>query len=366
MSDAESSLLLPVDRVDKVTCMDLRNGSFTEELKRLFYFAAPMAAVVIAQFTLQIISMVMVGHLGNLALASACLASSFCNIGLSCALDTLSGQAYGAKLYRKLGVQTYTAMFCLTLVCIPFSIIWFNIEKLLVFLGQDQAIAHEAGRYAAWLIPGLFSYAVTQPLTRYFQNQSKITPLLITSTLVFCFHAPLCWLLVYKSGLGFLGGAVAMGLSNWLCAIILGCIMCFSSACSETRAPLSMEIFNGVGEFFRYALPSAAMVCLQTIATVSAIPIAIAAAASTRISNELGAGNSRAAHIVVYTATFLAVMESLVVSMSLLVGRSVFGYVFSSDERTVDYVAKMAPLLSISIILDGLQAVLQGDADGNT
>ena len=81
---------------------------------------------------------------------------------------------------------------------------------------------------------------------------------------------------------------------------------------------------------------------------------------STRISNELGAGNSRAAHIVVYTAMFLAVMESLVVSMSLLVGRSVFGYVFSSDERTVDYVAKMAPLLYVSILLDGLQAVLAG------
>ena len=75
------------------------------------------------------------------------------------------GQAYGAKLYRKLGVQTYTAMFCLTLVCIPIAIIWLNIEKLLVFLSQDHAIAHEAGRYAAWLIPGLFSYAVTQPLT---------------------------------------------------------------------------------------------------------------------------------------------------------------------------------------------------------
>ncbi|CAN6902322.1 unnamed protein product [Brassica oleracea var. botrytis] len=347
MSDAESSLLLPVDRVDKVTCMDLRNGSFTEELKRLIYFAAPLAAVD--------------------------LWSSLSSHRIVMCLRY--GQAYGAKLYRKLGVQTYTAMFCLTLVCIPIAIIWLNIEKLLVFLSQDHAIAHEAGRYAAWLIPGLFSYA------------SMITPLLITSTLVFCFHAPLCWLLVYKSGLGFLGGAVAMGLSSWLCAIILGCIMCFSSACSETRAPLSMEIFNGVGEFFRYALPSAAMVCLewwsfeliillsgllpnpeletsvlsiclQTIATVSAIPIAIAAAASTRIFNELGAGNSRAAHIVVYTATFLAVMESLVVSMSLLVGRSVFGYVFSSDERTVDYVAKMAPLLSISIILDGLQAVL--------
>ncbi|CDY39617.1 BnaC05g11460D [Brassica napus] len=398
MVDAESSakdiLLLPVDRVQVVTWRNLRDGSFTEELKRLISFATPMAAVVIAQFSLQIISMVMVGHLGNLALASASLASSFCNvtgfsfiIGLSCALDTLSGQAYGAKLYRKLGVQTYTAMFCLTLVCFPISIVWFNMGKLLVFLGQDHSIAHEAGRYAAWLIPGLFSYAVLQPLTRYFQNQSMIRPLLITSSFVFCLHVPLCWLLVYKSGLGFLGGALAMGLSNWLYAILLGSIMYFSSSCFETRAPLTMEIFNGVGEFFSYALPSAAMVCLewwsyeliillsgllpnpeletsvlsvclQTVATIYSIPLAISAAASTRISNELGAGNSRAAHIVVYAAMSLAVVESLVVSMSLLVGRNVFGYVFSSDKETVDYVAKMALLVSISIILDGSQGVL--------
>ncbi|KAG2321342.1 hypothetical protein Bca52824_014555 [Brassica carinata] len=351
-----------------------------------------MAAVVIAQFTLQIISMVMVGHLGNLALASASLASSFCNvtgfsfiIGLSTALDTLSGQAYGAKLYRKLGLDIHSSYLSYTSLFL--SIIWFNMEKLLVFLGQDHSIAHEAGRYAAWLIPGLFSYAVLQPLTRYFQNQSMIRPLLITSSFVFCLHVPLCWLLVYKSGLGFLGGALAMGLSNWLYAILLGSIM-FSSACSETRAPLSMEIFNGVGEFFRYALPSAAMVCLewwsyelmillsgllpnpeletsvlsvclQTISTIYSIPLAIAAAASTRISNELGAGNYRAAHIVVYAATSFAVMESVVVSLCLLLGRNVFGYVFSSDKATVDYVAKLAPLVSITIILDSLQGFSQ-------
>ncbi|KAG2241824.1 hypothetical protein Bca52824_096337 [Brassica carinata] len=73
MADAESSindmdsLLPPVDRVERGTWRDLREGSYTEELKRIIFFAAPMAAVVIAQFTLQIISMVMVGHLGNLA-----------------------------------------------------------------------------------------------------------------------------------------------------------------------------------------------------------------------------------------------------------------------------------------------------------
>ncbi|CAN8305137.1 unnamed protein product [Cochlearia groenlandica] len=403
--EAESTnniaLLLPEDRVaKKVTWRDLRDGSFTEELKRLVLFAVPMAAVVISQFMLQIISMAMVGHLGKLALASASLASSFCNVtgfsfimGLSCALDTLSGQAYGAKLYKKLSVQTYTAMFCLALVCIPLSVIWLNMGKLLVLLGQDHSIAYEAGRYAVWLIPGMFAFAVSQPLTRYFQNQSLITPLLITSCLVFCLHIPLTWLLVYRSGLGNVGGALALSLSLWLNATILGSFMLFSPACSETRAPPSMEMFDGVGEFFKYALPSAAMVCLewwsfefivllsgllpnpqletsvlsvclQTIGVLYSIPLAIATAASTRISNELGAGNCREAHMVVYASMSLALMEALVVSTTLLVCRDVFGYIFSSDGETVAYVARMAPLVSITIILDGFQGVLSGIARG--
>ena len=81
---------------------------------------------------------------------------------------------------------------------------------------------------------------------------------------------------------------------------------------------------------------------------------------STRISNELGAGNSRAAHIVVYAAMSLAVIDALIVSMSLLIGRNLFGHIFSSDKETIDYVAKMAPLVSISLMLDALQGVLSG------
>lgn len=101
-------------------------------------------------------------------------------------------------------------------------------------------------------------------------------------------------------------------------------------------------------------------VCLQTISTMYSIPLAIAAAASTRISNELGAGNSRAAHIVVYAAMSLAVVDALMVGTSLLAGKNLLGQVFSSDKNTIDYVAKMAPLVSISLILDSLQGVLSG------
>ncbi|XP_010554171.1 PREDICTED: protein DETOXIFICATION 12-like [Tarenaya hassleriana] len=385
---------------ERVTWRDLRDGALLEEIKRVGRLAAPMAAVVVLQYALQIISMAMVGHLGQLSLSSTSLATSFCNvtglsfiIGMSCALDTLSGQAYGAKLYRKLGIQTYTAMFCLALVCIPLSLIWVNISKLLVLVGQDPLISHEAGRYATCLIPALFAYAVLQPLTRYFQNQSLIRPLLISSFIALCVHVPLCWLLVYKSGLRNLGGAVAFSLSIWVNVIILGSFMRYSSACSATRAKLSMEIFHGIGEFFRYAFASAAMVCLewwsyeflilfsgllpnpqletsvlsiclQTVSSIYSLPLAIGAAGSTRVSNELGAGNSRAAHIAVYAAMSLAVIETLVVSTSLFFGRHIFGYVFSNEKATVDYVATLAPLVSISLILDGLQGVLSGIARG--
>ncbi|KAL0733970.1 hypothetical protein Bca4012_010180 [Brassica carinata] len=53
---------------------------------------------------------------------------------------TLSGQACGAMLYGKLRGQTYTSMFCLTLVCFPLSILWFNMEKLFFSLSETTLL----------------------------------------------------------------------------------------------------------------------------------------------------------------------------------------------------------------------------------
>ncbi|KAK1553309.1 hypothetical protein Q3G72_032564 [Acer saccharum] len=64
----------------------------------------------------------MVGHLGQLYLSSSAIAISFSAVtgfslvyGMSTALETLNGQAYGAEQYQRLGIQTYTALFGLIL-----------------------------------------------------------------------------------------------------------------------------------------------------------------------------------------------------------------------------------------------------------
>ena len=85
--------------------------------------------------------------------------------GMSGALETLCGQAFGAEQYQGHGTYTYGAIICLFIVCIPISLLWIFTDKLLILTGQDPAIATKAGKYLIWLIPILHS------LVRFLQTQ---------------------------------------------------------------------------------------------------------------------------------------------------------------------------------------------------
>ncbi|KAH9681392.1 protein DETOXIFICATION 12 [Citrus sinensis] len=263
----EKSLLIPKESLSSTsTTWDLLSG----EVKKQGYIAAPMVAVTLSQYLLQVVSMMMVGHLGQLALSSTAMFISLASVtgfsvllGMASALETLCGQAYGAQQYQRIGTQIYTAIFCLFLVCFPLSFLWIYMGRLLVLVGQDPRISHEVGKFIIWLLPALFAYAAMQALIRYFQSQSLIIPMFLSSYAALCLHIPICWGLVLKSGLGTLGGALAIGISYWLNLTFLAIYMKFSTASAESRAPISMELFRGIGEFFHFAIPSAVMVCLE-------------------------------------------------------------------------------------------------------
>nr|GEU50071.1 protein DETOXIFICATION 12-like [Tanacetum cinerariifolium] len=330
---------------------DSSNGRLTwsvfgNEAKKFGYIAGPMVAVTVSQYLLQVISVMVVGHLGELALSSTAIAISISGVtgfsfilGMSSALETLCGQAYGAKQYKKFGTQTYTAIFSLLIVSIPLSVLWMYTKNILILTGQSPSIAHEAGRFITWLIPSIFAYATLQPLVRYFQMQSMLYPMLISSTLAL------------------------------------------------------FEVLHGVKEFFSYAIPSAIMICLEwwsyeflillsgllpnpeletsvlsvclnTISTLYAIAYGFGAGISTRVSNELGAGNPQGARVAVYVVLIIAIVETSIVSTSVFVSRRVFGYIFTNEKEVVDYVTRMAPLLCLNILMDSLQGTLSGVARG--
>ncbi|XP_047323160.1 protein DETOXIFICATION 12-like [Impatiens glandulifera] len=387
------------EETDKVRGV-LTWGVFGQEMNRLGRLAAPLVAVTLSQFLLQVISLMMVGHLGSLSLSSTAIATSLASVtgfslllGLASALETLCGQAYGAKQYYKLGTQTYTAIFCLIIACIPLSLLWLYMGDLLIFIGQDRLISQEAGKFITWLIPSLFASSILQPLFRYFQMQSLTIPMFLSTCFTLLLHIPLCWLLVFKSGLHNLGAALAMDISYWLNAIFLLVYMRFSSACAKTRVPLSMDVLRGVGEFFRFAIPSSIMICLEwwsfelvillsgllpnpqletsvlsvclnTISTLYSIPYGLGSAASTRVSNELGAGNPQGARTAVFAVVLFAIGEASIASAVLFSTRYVFGYMFSNEKEVVSYVTSMAPLICLSVVIDSIQGVLSGVARG--
>ena len=81
-------------------------------------------------------------------------------------------------------------------------------------------------------------------------------------------------------------------------------------------------------------------------------------ACSTRVANELRAGNPKRTRIAVYTVMVMAGVESLMVSAIVFAARNEYGYLYSSETEVVDYVRTMAPLVSLSVIFDALHAVL--------
>lgn len=101
--------------------------------------------------------------------------------GMAGGLETLCGQAFGAGQYQKLRTYTCTAMISLLLVCPPICLLWIFLDKLLPLVGQDSLISLEARNYSVWLIPALFGAAILKPLTRYFQSQSSILLMLLSS-----------------------------------------------------------------------------------------------------------------------------------------------------------------------------------------
>nr|GMC67853.1 protein DETOXIFICATION 14-like [Ipomoea batatas] len=375
--------------------------AFWEELKKVSCIALPMVVVTISQQLVTTIGMMMVGHLGELSLSGAAIATSLTNVtgfsllfGMASALETLCGQAYGALQYKKLGVYTFGAIIPLIVACIPISILWVFMDKLLMLIGQDPLISVEAKKYSTWLIPALFPYAILQPLVRYLQAQSLILPMLLSSVVSLCFHVPVCWAFVFKFNLGSSGAAMAIALSYWLNVVLLGVYVRCSSSCNDTRISFSREIYSCIGEFVRLAIPSAGMICLewwtyeivillsgllpnpQLEASVLSIclliasshyfiPFSIGAGASTRVSNELGAGNTEAARIAVLAVLVLTLSEAVLANTALLCSSRVLGFAFSNEKEVVDYIRGMVPFVCLLVLTDCIQGVLSGVVRGN-
>ncbi|KAM3204068.1 hypothetical protein P3L10_027477 [Capsicum annuum] len=279
-----------------------------EEARNQILFSLPMIVVTSCFYLINLVSVMLTGHLGKLELAAPNLANSWAvvtglsfMIGLSGALETLCGQGYGAKMYRMLGIHLQTSCIISFIFSTTIAVIWWYSDRILILVHQDPDIAKEAGVFLKLLIPGLLAYGFLQNILRFLQEQSIIKPLVVCSVACLVIHIRIAYGLVHWTSLGFNGAPLAASISIWMSVLTLGIYVLFSERFSHIwRDGLSLEPFHYVVTNLKLALPSAVMVCVNTEAIAYTISYGLSAAASTRVANELGAGNpNKAKHAMV-------------------------------------------------------------------
>ncbi|RVW45951.1 Protein detoxification 40 [Vitis vinifera] len=346
------------------------------ELKLLFRLAAPAVLVYLINNAMSLSTRVFAGHLGNLELAAASLGNSGIQLfayglmlGMGSAVETLCGQAYGANSDLRL--------------C----------KAHLALTGESSAVASAAAVFVYGLIPQIFAYAVNFPIQKFLQAQSIVAPSAIISAATLSVHLLLSWVAVYKLGMGLIGASLVLSLSWWIIVGAQFVYILISDRCKYTWTGFSLQAFSGLWEFLKLSAASAVMLCLETwyfqmlvlIAgllknpelALDSLSICMAisgllfmvsvgfnAAASVRVSNELGAGNPKSAAFSVVLVNLVSFIIAVIEAIVVLSLRHVISYAFTGGATVAKEVSDLCPFLAVTLILNGVQPVLSGVAVG--
>ncbi|XP_042493002.1 protein DETOXIFICATION 33-like [Macadamia integrifolia] len=313
-------------------------------------------------------------------------------LGMGSALETLCGQAYGAKQTHMLGVYMQRSWVILTLTSFVLLPIYLFATPILRFFGQDQDIAELAGKFALYMIPQLFAYAINFPMQKFLQAQSKVMAMAWVSGFALIFHIFLCWLLIVQFKMGLVGAATALNLSWWIVDLgqFLYIVMGY---CPGAWTGFSWGAFRDLAAFVRLSIASAIMLCLEfwyymllvvlagnlkdaqiAVAAISIcsnlngwalmIFIGFNAAISVRISNELGAGRPRAAKFSIIVVVLTSALIGLAFFALVLFLRNVYALPFTNSPEVSKAVSHLAVIFAFTLLLNSVQPVLTGVAVG--
>ncbi|CAO2828226.1 unnamed protein product [Amaranthus hypochondriacus] len=371
-----------------------------DESKKLWHIVGPSIISRICTYAMLVVTQAFAGHLGDHQLAAV---SITCNLivgfdyglmlGMASALETLCGQAYGAKKYHMLGIYMQRSWIVLFICCILLLPLYIFASPMLKLLGQPKEVAELSGVVAVWMIPLHFSYAFQFPLQRFLQCQLKANVVAWVSVVAILVHIFVCWLFVSVLKCGIIGVAVTQNFGWWVFVFGLFGYTAFGG-CPLTWSGFSVEAFSGLWDFFKLSAASGVMLCLENwyyrililiagnledaeiaIDALSIcmsingwemmIPFAFFAGTGVRVGNELGAGNGKGAKFATIVSITTSVAIGLFFWLLVLCLHEYIAFIFSTSPPVLAEVKKLTLLLAFTILLNSVQPVLSGVAVGS-
>ncbi|EEF28410.1 multidrug resistance pump, putative [Ricinus communis] len=370
------------------------------ESKKLWQIVGPAIFSRLASFSMIVITQAFAGHLGDLELAAISIANNVIIgfdlgllLGMASALETLCGQAFGAKKYYMLGVYMQRSWIVLFLCCVLLLPLYLFASPFLKLLGQPNDVAELSGIVSIYMIPLHFSFAFQFPLQRFLQSQLKNTVIALITFVGLVVHVIVSWLLVYRFQLGVIGTAMTLNFSWWVLVFgHLGYVI--FGGCPLTWKGFSTEAFSGLWEFTKLSAASGVMLCLENwyyrililmtgnlknaeiavdalsiCMTINGwemmIPFAFFAATGVRVANELGAGNGKGAKFATAVSVITSVIIGLFFWVLILLFHDKLAWIFTSSEPVLKAVNQLSLLLAFTVLLNSVQPILSGVAVGS-
>ncbi|KAK6116546.1 hypothetical protein DH2020_049652 [Rehmannia glutinosa] len=387
------------DDIQPINGITVFAREFFIESKKLWCLAGPAIFTSLCQYGLMTITQIFAGHLGTIQLAAVSVENSIISgfsfgmmFGLSSALETYCGQAFGANQFEMLGLymqRSWIMLNAMALAAIPFFIF---AKQVLSFLGQTPTISSEAGKFALWMIPQQFAYAMMLPSTKFLQAQSKVMAIAVIAAFALCVHAFLSWLLIVNLRWGLVGAALVLDGSWWFIAVAQF-LYIMAGTCGEAWSGFSWKAFQDLWRFFKMSVASAVMMCLEVwyimaltlfagyvedaeisidalsiciniLGWASMVANGLNVASSVRVSNELGSGHPRMARFSVFVNGLSSLFVGLFFTLILIVNRKQYPAIFTNSSEVQQLVEQLTPLLGISIVFTNVQYSLSGVAIG--
>jgi MATE family multidrug resistance protein len=241
-------------------------GFYHSEAKATLRLGWKLAVMNGMKMSVEVVSYMYVGRLGEIYLSSAGLANVTNNVtgnsiltGLAGALSTLAGQAHGAKDLGLLNELLQRSVLILLSVCVPLSISWLASAHIMIALGQDPEIARLAASYLSCLVPALFCKAYSLCLEGWLTAQQRTDPPAVIGAVAAVLHPLWCYLFIFVFDMHYLGSAIAISATRSLEALLFTIYIIHFNIKENNSFQFTMEATRNWGSYLRLGLPNILM-----------------------------------------------------------------------------------------------------------
>ncbi|MBD3882952.1 MATE family efflux transporter [Phormidium tenue FACHB-886] len=380
----------------------------TTEIKAMLFLAVPLASAQVAQAATGFVDTVMMGLLGQQVLAAGALGATFftsllhVSSSIVAAVSPLVAAAFGAGDSKEVSRVVRQGLWLAILLGVPLTLLIWNGEMILPWLGQAPENVRLAGMYLRAIAPGLLpalGFAVLRSFVAAVSQPRSVMVIIVGGT---AFNVVANYTLMFgKLGLpalGIVGIGVASALSLWgmFLAIVLyifwqqslrsyqvfGNLQRFDARVFQDLIGIGLPIGGLVaveaGLFaiatflmgFLGTVPLAAhQIALQTAAMTFMIPLGISFAATIRVGQLMGQRDPKGARLAGYVAIGLgAAFMGLMSILFWLAPQTIIALYLDVNNPENGAVVDLAKvLLSIAALFqlaDGVQATSVGALRG--